>query len=352
MRRFTITLLLVVGLVGVPAVAGGLPQGVEVSTYKRGLNFPVDMAWVKGTKRIFFTEKNSGKIRVLDGRNLRARACTDLPVNSDGERGTLGIALHPNFKQNHWLYVYWTKRSPLENRVTRFTVTNGRCRNPKHVVKGISAASGGYHNGGQIEFVGNKLFVAVGDQHEPANAQRKDNRLGKILRYNANGSIPRGNPFSGAGGRNPVWTYGHRNPFGLAHKPGTKQIFSTENGPNCDDELNVIKKGRNYGWGPGYICGTAGVGPNPKRPLKRWGNIVVPTDPWFYKGRIKALSGALFVGEYSSGKLHKYVLNKRGTRIRRHSVPIDNPDGILDVSKGPGGWLYFLTNSSIRRIHR
>lgn len=351
MKRFTITLI-AAGLVSLPAVAGGLPRGLQVSTYKSGLDFPVDMAWVKGTRRIFFTEKNTGKIRILDGRNLRARACVDLAVNSSGERGALGIVLHPNFKRNHWLYVYYTNSSPLENRVTRFTVDNRRCTNRKHVVKGISAASAGYHNGGQLEFVGNKLFVAVGDQHEPRAAQRRDNRLGKILRLNDNGSIPRGNPFSGGGNRNPVWTYGHRNPFGLTHKPGTRQIFSTENGPECDDELNVIKKGRNYGWGPNYTCGTAGVGPNPKRPLKRWGNIVVPTDPWFYRGRIKAFSGGLFVGEYSSGKLHKYVLNRKGTRIRRHSVPFDNPDGILDVSKGPGGWLYFLTNNSIRRIHR
>jgi glucose/arabinose dehydrogenase len=152
MRRFTVTLLLVIGLMSVPTGAGGLPQGVEVSTYKSGLAFPVDMAWVKGTKRVFFTEKNTGKIRILDGRNLRARPCVDLPVNSTGERGALGIVLHPNFKQNHWLYVYWTKASPLENRVTRFTVENRRCRNPRHVVKDISAASGGYHNGGQLEF--------------------------------------------------------------------------------------------------------------------------------------------------------------------------------------------------------
>lgn len=350
MKRLLIAAV-VAGLLALPGLGGALPNGVEVSNFKGGLNFPVDMAWVKGSKRIFFTEKNSGRIRIIDRGNLRSRPCADLSVNSNGERGLLGITLHPNYKENHWLYVYYANASPLENRVTRFTVENGRCRNSKHVVKGISAASSGYHNGGQLEFVGRKLFVSTGERHQPGLAQQTGNRLGKILRYNPDGSIPKGNPFSGGGDRNPVWTYGHRNPFGLAHKPGSRRIFSTENGPQCDDELNVIKKGRNYGWGNGYDCGTAGVGPNPKGPLRRWSNIIVPTDPWFYKGRIRRLSGNLFVGDYSSGRLHKFNLNAKGTRIQNHSIAFNNPDGILDVSKGPGGWLYFLTNHSIKRVH-
>ena len=350
MKRFVVPIL-VLGLLAIPAMAPALPSGMSVSTYKGGLSFPVDMAWVKGTERVFFTEKASGKVRIIDNGNLRARACADLAVNSSGERGLLGIVLHPNFDENHWLYVYYANASPLENRVTRFTVSEGRCRNAKHIVKGISAASSGYHNGGQLEFVGNKLFVSTGERHDPALAQRKGNRLGKILRYKADGSVPKSNPFSRDGDRNPVWSYGHRNPFGLTHKPRTQKLFSTENGPSCDDELNVIKKGRNYGWGSGYDCGTAGVGPNPKGPLRRWSNIIVPTDPWFYKGPLDRLSNKLYVGDYSSGRLHKFKLNRKGSRIRKHSIVHDDADGILDVSKGPGGDLYFLTNDSIRRIH-
>ena len=351
MRRVVIALVAVI-VAGVPTATGALPRGLRVTTYKGNLDFPVDMAWVKGTQRIFFTEKATGKIRILQGGRLRPRACANLDVNSNGERGLLGIVLHPRFKRNHWLYVYYTNSSPLEHRVTRFTVSNGRCRRARHVVKGISAASSGYHNGGQLEFVGNKLFVSTGEQHDPGQAQDTNNRLGKILRYNANGSIPDGNPFSRVGDKNPVWSYGHRNPFGLTHKPGTKRLYETENGPHCDDELNRIKKGRNYGWGNGYSCGTAGVGLNPKRPLKRWSDIIVPTDPWWYQGRIDRLNNRLYVGSYNSGKLHKFRLNKKGSRVRRHSVILDIRGEILDVSEGPGGWLYFLTSDSIRKIHR
>jgi glucose/arabinose dehydrogenase len=304
------------------------------------------MAWVPGTKKIFFTEKNSGKVRVLVGRRLLNRACVDLDVNASGERGALGISLHPRFKQNHLLYVYYTNSSPLENRVTRFRVRNNRCRNRDHVVTGLRS-SDGYHNGGQIEFVKGKLFVAVGESHEPSEAQDQTSRLGKILRYNPNGSVPSGNPF---GPNNPVWSYGHRNPFGLAHKPGTSRIWSSENGPSCDDELNHIVKGRNYGWGPGYDCGSNGVGLNPKGPEVRWSEIIVPTDVWWYRGRMKSLSGSLYMGAYANGRLYRFVMNSRGTDVRRERVTYDGDAPIVDVSKGPRGWLYFVTTGAIRRI--
>jgi len=327
-----------------PAEQRLLPRGTKVETFKSDLKFPIDMAWVPGTKKIFFTEKNSGKVRVLVGRRLLARACVDLAVASAGEQGALGITLHPRFKKTRYLYVMYTNASPEEMRVTRFKVRNNRCRRPKTILQGVPASSG-YHNGGQLEFAGGKLFISTGENHSPDEAQDTASRLGKILRLNANGSVPSGNPFGNA-----VWSYGHRNPFGLAHQPGTERLFETENGPSCDDELNRIRKGRNYGWGGGYGCGTAGVGTDPKGPMKRWTPPVVPTDLWWYRGRMKKLSGSLYMGEFSSGRLHRFFLNDRGSRIRDDRVIFDAASGIVDVSKGPGGWLYFMTASAIHRI--
>ncbi|MEA2446369.1 MAG: hypothetical protein QOK47_6, partial [Actinomycetota bacterium] len=206
---------------------------------------------------------------------------------------------------------------------------------------------GGYHNGGQLEFVKGKLFVSVGEAHDPANAQDRSSRLGKILRLNPNGSVPSGNPF---GDNNPVWSYGHRNPFGLAHKPGTSRIYESENGPDCDDEVNKINKGVNYGWGPNYQCGTRGEGSNPKGPLVRYSNIIVPTDLWWYQGRMKSLSGSLYMGDYGTGRLHRFVMNKQGTKVTADRIVYDGGDGIVDVTEGPGGWLYFATSSAIYRI--
>lgn len=327
-----------------PAEQRELPRGTKVETYKGDLNFPIDMAWVPGTKKVFFTEKNSGKVRVMVGRRLLRRACVDLAVASSGEQGALGIVLHPRFKETRYLYVMYTNASPEEMHVTRFKVRNNRCRRAKTILEGIPAGSS-IHQGGQLEFVGGKLFVSTGENGDPSQSQNTLSRLGKILRLNPNGSIPEGNPFNNA-----VWSYGHRNPFGLAHEPGTERLFETENGPTCDDELNRIRKGRNYGWGNDYACGTAGVGVNPKGPMKRWTPTVVPTDLWWYEGRMAKLSGSLYMGEYSSGKLHRFSFNARRTKIERDRVIFDAAQGIVDVSKGPNGWLYFMTPSTIYRI--
>jgi len=348
MKRLALVLVIAVLAALYPSAAFALPSGTRVQKYKGGLNFPVDMGWVPGSKRIFVTEK-AGRIRIINKGRLRARACRRINVSSSGERGLLGIELHPNFKRNRYLYAFYVNASPLESRVTRYKVKKGRCRSARNVVKNIPVSSG-YHIGGQIEFAGGKLFVSVGDGHSAGNAQNKDNRLGKILRYNSDGSIPKGNPFSSRADRSPVWSYGHRNGFGLTHKPGTGRLYETENGPQCDDELNRIRKGRNYGWGSSYACGTAGVGPNPKRPLKRWSNVIAVTDPWFYKGRMGRLSGDIYAGGFSDGKLHRLVLNRKGTRVKNDRAILGGAGPIVDVSKGPKGWLYYMTPSGIFRI--
>ena len=327
-----------------------LPRGLRVKTYEGGLNFPVDMATVPGTRKVFFTQK-SGKIGVIKrGRVLRS-PCARLDVNSRGERGLLGIALRPRFRENRHLYVFLVHDSPLESRVSRFKVEGNRCRNGKQIVKNIPVTDD-YHIGGQIEFVRGKLFVSVGDGHTAANAQNKHNRLGKILRYNPGGSIPKSNPFNRSGDRSPVWTYGHRNGFGLTQKPGSRKLYESENGPECDDEINRIRKGRNYGWGSGYDCGTRGVGRRPKRPLRRYSTPIAVTDPWYYRGKLGRLSGDMYVGGFRDGTLHRLVMNRKGTDIRRDRVLLRRNEGIVDVSKDPGGGLYFMTPSAIFKIVR
>lgn len=347
MKRVVVLVLVAAGFLGLaPSPTRALPEGVKVQAYKSGLAFPVDMSWVPGTRKVFFTEKDSGKVRVLIGRRLLGPACVDLDVASAGEQGALGIVLHPRFKKTKWLYVMYTNASPEEMRVSRFTVHRNRCRSHKLIMAGVPASSG-YHNGGQLEFVGRKLFVSTGENHDAAQAQNTSSRLGKILRFNADGTIPSTNPFSTPLDKNPVWSYGHRNPFGLAGRRGTNKLYETENGPSCDDELNLIRKGRNYGWGAAYACGT-GRGPDPVAPLKSWTPVIVPTDPWWYRGRMKRLSGSLYMGDFN-GNLHRFVMNDSGTQVHRDRI-IHRGDPIVDVSKGPGGWLYFMTPSAIFRI--
>jgi len=227
-------------------------------------------------------------------------------------------------------------------------VQRNRCTRPRHIVRGLRIHCCTSHNGGQLEFVGGKLFVSTGDAERADLSQDTKSRLGKILRLNPNGSIPPNNPF---GRRNPVWAYGLRNPFGMAVKPGTQRVYVTDNGPECDDELNRILKGRNYGWGPGYQCDTDGVGPNPRPPMIRWDNPIVPTDPVWYVGRFKAMSGSLYVPDFG-GRLRRVVTNDRGNRVRRKRVVHNHSDGIVSANIGPGRWLYFNTPDAIYRIVR
>jgi glucose/arabinose dehydrogenase len=326
---------------------GALSTKFKSQLYKGGLEFPVDLAWVEGTEKVFFTEKATGKVRVLNERKLVSKPCATVPATALGEQGTLGITLDPAFDDNGYLYVYYTNESPHENRVRRFTVEGDRCTEPDDIITGIPAFDSTRHVGGQLEIVDGKLFVSVGDGYsEPAQAQDESNPLGKVNRYNLDGSIPDDNPF----GNSPAWSIGHRNPFGLAHNPDTGQIYETENGPDCDDELNLIEEGVNYGWGPEYECGSKGVGDDPRGPLVAWTPPIVPTDPWFYTGVTEDLAGYLYVGDFGSGKLHRFVMNSDGTKVIEDEIVFDSPSQIVDVTEGPGGLLYYATPDGIYRF--
>jgi glucose/arabinose dehydrogenase len=329
-----------------PAEAGALPE-FEARPYASKLDFPVDMAWERGTKRIFFTEKTTGKVKVMVGRKVLAEPCIKIPVATDLLEGMTGIVLAPGFTKNHWLYVFYTKKKPHENRVTRFEVRHNKCINPKQIVTGLTPSR--IHNGGQLEFIGDKLFVSTGDAGEKGRAQDTDSLHGKILRLEMDGSIPEGNPFSTPGSPNAVWSYGHRNPFGLALRLGTNQLYETENGPNCDDELNIIKPGKNYGWGDDYGCGP-GVGEDPKKALKSWTPTIVPADLWWYKGTTTSLNDALYMAEYVAGKIHRFELSPRGRKIISDDVIYDSEEKLVDVSKGPGGHFFFMTQSGIFKL--
>ncbi|MGI8774015.1 MAG: PQQ-dependent sugar dehydrogenase [Actinomycetota bacterium] len=312
------------------------------------LDFGVDMAWERGTDRIFVTEKNTGAIRVVVDGELLDRPCARLDVETDLLQGLTGIVLHPQFAENGWLYVYNTNRQPHENRVTRFTVRGNRCIDPEPIITGIEPSR--VHNGGQLAFVDGKLFVTVGEANVAAYAQDLDSLLGKILRYNDDGTIPDGNPFSEPGAPSPVWSYGHRNPFGLAHRPGTDQLFATENGPNCDDELNLIEPGVNYGWGKGHECGEDGVGEDPVGPLIRWDKVIVPTDLWWYEGRIESLQDTLLMAEYVGGTVHSFTLSDDGRTVISDDIVYSGDEKLVGVSEGPGGWVYFVTQTSMYRM--
>lgn len=205
--------------------------------------------------RLFVAEQR-GTLRVVKGGQLLSKPLLSVGPDTTGERGLLGVAVDPNFSQNHYVYIYYTSKQPaLHNRVVRFTV-NGDTVVPGSA-KGIfelNNLGGAYHNGGAIHFGRDgKLLVAVGDNGKSSNAQSFNNLFGKMLRINKDGSLPLDNPFNSrtAGKNKAIWALGLRNPYSFAVQPGTGRVLVNDVGQRTWEEINNGVKGANYGW-PSY----------------------------------------------------------------------------------------------------
>jgi glucose/arabinose dehydrogenase len=228
--------------------------------------FTKDESWVTGLAsttamaqapdgRIFVAEQ-TGKLRVIKGGVLQSTAFHTFTVDSSGERGLLGVAFHPNFTINGWVYVYYTTPSGgAHNRISRLTASGSNAdvsTGAEDVLVDLPALSGATnHNGGAIHFGSDgKLYAGVGENANSANAQDLNTPLGKMLRFNDDGSIPNDNPFctTAATLKCAVWAYGLRNPFTFAVQPGTGTIYINDVGQGTWEEIDVGTAGRNFGW--------------------------------------------------------------------------------------------------------
>ncbi|HKG61509.1 MAG TPA: PQQ-dependent sugar dehydrogenase [Pyrinomonadaceae bacterium] len=238
-------------LLAFAANAASLPPGfTEIAI--SGLNNPTAME-IAPDGRIFVCQQG-GSLRVIKNGVLLSTPFLSLSVDSNGERGLLGIAFDPSFASNNFLYVYYTVPStPRHNRVSRFTA-NGDVVVPgseQIILELDNLSSATNHNGGAIHFgPDGKLYVAVGENANGANAQTLSNRLGKVLRINSDGSIPTDNPFfnTAAGANRSIWALGLRNPFTFAFQPGTGRMIINDVGEVTWEEINDGIAGSNYGW--------------------------------------------------------------------------------------------------------
>jgi len=235
-----------------PASAATLPSGFSEQLVATGLADPTAMAFAPDG-RLFVTEQ-SGRLRVVKNGALLASPFLTVLVDSSGERGLLGVTFDPNFATNNFVYVYYTATLPaVHNRISRFTAAGDVAAAGSETIilelNNLSAATN--HNGGAIHFgPDGKLYAAVGENANGANAQNMSNLLGKMLRLNPDGSIPTDNPFfSTASGRNrAIWALGVRNPFTFSFQPGTGRMFINDVGQATWEEVNDGAAGANYGW--------------------------------------------------------------------------------------------------------
>jgi glucose/arabinose dehydrogenase len=352
MGRCSSVLLLVVGVMVFPVRgqagvrAQAAPQEEEVVRCRAC--WITAFAFTPDGSEIFYAERFSGEIRRMsletgeDVRWARIRG-----VARGGERGVLGLALDPGWlqgSQHERVYVYFTQAEPERNLIVRVRKGAGRV----HRLTLATVPASPVHNGGPLHFgPDGKLYAVTGDAGSPALSQRRSTLAGKVLRMNQNGSGPRTNPFRGR-----TYSYGHRNSFGFTWDPLTGRLWQTENGPECDDEINRIRSGRNYGWGADSSCPrTSESGPTPIQPVLRINPIVAPTGAAFCIGCGLApqLDGDLLVGTFSPGRILAYELGAARKGIVGRSVVLNRNDAVLAMESAPDGSVYF---SDVRGIYR
>ena len=349
--------VLVLGVV-VAALAATPANAIEARRVAGGLDQPVAFTFGPG-RQLWYVEKDSGEIRLIDlpsgGDRLFA---TVSGVDGAGERGMLGIALHPEYPDEPFVYVYATRTDggTLRNQILRFEDRDGEGGDAT-VIFTSPASSSPYHNGGRILFGPDGLLYAiVGDGHTASNAQdRTDNDRGKIIRIRPNGDVPGTNPFDDR-----IWAFGIRNSFGFAFDPRTGALWETENGPACNDEINRIRKGRNYGWGPSATCSgssprnTNRDGPRPQQPRAVYVDPIGITGIAFCDGcgLGRRSDGAAFHGAVNNGRVTRLIFNRRRIGVARRGVVYEHPTGTLSFEVDAQGRVYFSDFDGIYRLVR
>ncbi len=330
------------------------PGGPEITTVVDGAEFPTNMAFAPDG-RLFYTEKETGNIRVVENGELLPEVFATLPVRGGGESGLLGLALDPNFDQDPFVYVYYTSDVDGRNHIARLPASSDDPNGggpPQNLISLLTAS--GIHNGGDIAFgPDGKLYAVVGETGADDLAQDPSSVGGKILRLDPDGRIPADNPF---GPDSPVFSLGHRNSFGLCFNPHDGQLWETENGPSSDDEINRIEAGNNYGW-PNQLGASGTSGPSDfTDPTLVFRDIIVPTGCAFFddaisSGAVRPEPGGQMVFGDFHGDLHSMLLQPPEMhQAQRATTEASLPGGITDVEVGPDGNLYVSTSDSIVRI--
>ncbi len=308
--------------------------------------------------RLFLCQQG-GSLRVIKAGTLLATPFLTVPVDSSGERGLLGVAFDPNFASNGFVYVYYTATSPTtHNRVSRFTADPA---NPDVALAGSEVqivnledlSSATNHNGGAIHFgLDGKLYIAVGENANSDNSQTLGNRLGKILRYNSDGTIPTNNPFfsTATGESRSIWVLGLRNPFTFAVQPGTGRIFINDVGEVTWEEINDSIAGSNYGWRlcEGFCSPPNSLFRDPLFTYPHSGGAITGcaiTGGAFYNPPVQqfpvSFNGNYFFADLCGGWIR--LLNTTSFTASDFAAGISNP---VDLKTGADGALYYLARGA------
>ncbi|HXI24009.1 MAG TPA: PQQ-dependent sugar dehydrogenase [Pyrinomonadaceae bacterium] len=299
--------------------------------------------------RMLFTER-PGRVRVYENGKLRPGPLFVVPdVEPRGESGLMSIALHPQFAANHFLYLSYAYNSNGQLvRVVRYRETPAGFVDRQVIIENIPAAQ--FHAGCRLRFgPDGKLYITTGDATDRELAQQLDSLAGKILRLNDDGTVPKDNPFvSQQNARPEIWAYGSRNSQGIDFQPGTNALWETEHGPSGfdgpggGDEVNIIDRGKNYGWPVIHHRATqAGM----ESPILEYTPACAPGSGMFYRGsQFPQFKGNFFFGCLRGERIIRVVTN--GRQVASQENLLENKYGrIRDIAEGPDGYIYFSTSN-------
>jgi glucose/arabinose dehydrogenase len=300
------------------------------------------------------TEK-SGEILVFKNDAFTGEKLTGLPkVSSAGQGGLMDIQLHPDHRSNGWIYITWSK--PVEGgtttAVSRFKLDGSKITDFADLFVAKPALSATHHYGARIVFDKDKyMFVAVGERGTQPKVQELDNDLGKVHRFFDDGRVPDDNPFAGRSGANAsIWTYGHRNPQGMVYDAATNRIWAAEHGPKGGDELNLIEKGKNYGWPKTcYGINYDGTQLTPykemegvENPARFWVPSIAPCGITIVTSKLYPdWKGNVLVGALAHRHIARVELD--GSKFVKEEKLLQDKGRVRHVAESPDGYLYVVT---------
>lgn len=305
-----------------------------VTVVAQGLEVPWSIAFAPDGRML--VAERPGRVRVIENGRLRETPLLSLTnVVATGEAGLMGLTLHPDFATNHFVYLCYAT-GDMNDVVVRYREDGKSLVEPRTILENIPAAR--FHAGCRLKFgPDRKLYITTGDATDRRIAQELHSLGGKILRVNDDGSIPEDNPFA----RSPIWTFGHRNPQGIDWDPASGLLFETEHGPTGfdggtgGDELNIIERGKNYGW-PVIHHDERREGM--ESPLREYSPACAPASAAFWRGDF-------YFGCLRGEHLHHVVLDSTRRKIVSEERLFTNLGRIREVAVGPDGALYFSTSN-------
>lgn len=340
----------------------------QVTAVVGGLDHPWAMAFLPDGGGVLITER-PGKLRLLRTPGGLSKPLAGVPkVAASGQGGLLDVALSPDFAKDRYVYLSYAESDGDKSGTVvgrgRLSADATALEDFKVLFRQMPKLSSGLHFGSRLVFDRNGyLFISLGENNQRPTAQDLDKLQGKIVRLNRDGSVPTDNPFVGKPGARPeIWSYGHRNPQGMALNPWSGEIWENEHGPRGGDEINLIQPGKNYGW-PLATYGINYSGqpipeakgetvPGTEPPLFWWAKSPAISGMAFYDAdRFPAWKHSVFIGALANQNLIRLTLD--GNRVVGQEWLLgDRKSRIRDVRQGPDGYVYVLTDASPGQLLR